>query len=200
MQTLDDVFLAITSAAELRDSDTLSVAAHDLETLLMYGDDGVMSEATQKLVTVLHSDDFRAAPGVWRVLFAIRDDIHRLSSAEKASLVAAMVSAYPYFGDWMSRFTISELMEHFADATTLQLIVNELANADEDSRKFLPHALEHICYGADSDAVRTAAVGRIGDRLKDSSNHVRDEARASLERIVRRGGDGAAAASAILNR
>jgi hypothetical protein len=196
--TVDEVFQTIVEAAARSDSESLRKAAYDLETLLMYGDSAVATDIAERVIELLRTPEFRAAYGVWHVLFSPRNDLEKISEENKRRLFMAMVDAYNAFADWMSCFITSELTEYFPTAWALGIVRNRLANSEERGRRYVPHAFEHIARAATDDEVAREPFESLVSMLRDESPNVGDEARTSVLRIANTNSDLAVLAKQIV--
>jgi hypothetical protein len=84
----------------------------------------------------------------------------------------------------MSWFTLSEVLgECYANRAAL-LVTNKLTHIEnETARMFLPHAYEHIVSDSNNLSLSRRAFARLLRLMKDSSEHVRNEAELSLHRL-----------------
>src|SRR4029077_18448185 len=149
---LDEVISRVGDAVARGDSEGIARAAYDLETAAMLSPQAVQ-EIAKATVRWLCSDDFRKADGAWRILFVLRYDLHHLSDRERKDMFLAMIQAFPYFQDSMSRFIVSELAELFATGWALDAIETQIPTLDDEGRRYIAHSLEHISLSATDDVI-----------------------------------------------
>jgi len=198
MPSADAIFLEIVEAAARSDTEVLRAAAYDLETLLMYGDSAVATEIIERVIQLLQTPEFRGANGVWHVLFALRNDLDKVSEDDRRRLFVAMVDAYNSFADWMSCFVTSELTEYFPTPWALDIVRKRLTNLEEHARRHVPHAFEHIARAAKDRVIAREAFESLVSMLQDESPNVRDAARTSVARIANTDSDLASLAKQII--
>ncbi len=138
----------------------------------------------KETVRWLSTDSFRQAEGVWRILFVLRYDLEQLSEGERRDMFLAMIDAFPYFEDSMSRFIVSELAELFATDWALDAVEAQIGALDAEKRRHIPHALEHIALAATDNAVAARSFDRLVQLIDDSAPEVKHEARLSVGRVA----------------
>ncbi len=180
---LDEVISRVGDAVARGDSEVIARAAYDLETAAMLSTKAVQ-EIAKATVRWLSTDDFRKADGAWRILFVLRYDLHHLSDSERKDMFLAMIEAFPYLQDSMSRFIVSELAELFATDWALDAVEAQIPTLDDERRRYVPHALEHIALAATDDVIAARSFDRLIELLEDSAPEVKREAHLSIRRVA----------------
>jgi hypothetical protein len=183
MDSLAGIIDAADEAIRSGDEERIARSAYDLETAAMLSPDAVRIIAAQ-ITRWLSTDIFRNGPGVWRILFALRDDLDGLSDEDRKAFFLAMIDSFPYFEESMSRFIVSELAELFATDWSIDAFDAQVGKLEAEKRQSVPHAFEHIARAASDDSVAIRAFNRIVEFLRDPDQNVKGEALLSMRRIA----------------
>jgi hypothetical protein len=118
------------------------------------------------------------------ILYLLMTNFEFLSAEQKQKLLLALARVYPNLADWMSWFTISEILgECYQDQDALE-VIKSLKNIPNDHpRSFLAHSLGHLAKSPDKNLAK-AALDELILWQNDSSDRVREEVKLALQKLL----------------
>jgi hypothetical protein len=189
MTTNEDAFKAkVEEATALADGGLMQSAAQDFELIALRAD-GFPPTLFEWLLERIRMPEFLAMDGSWHLLYIFDSNWELLGDEERSRLLVTLESLYSRFEDWMSCFTITELLgNRYADRRAFEALERLGSTPSDVQRSLIPHGFEHLALGADA-RVAAEALARLQAMARDPSDLVRDEVAKAL-RKVDRGDDG----------
>jgi hypothetical protein len=189
VSTDGDAFKAKVHEAIARADDALmQSAARDCDFITMEAD-SFPPTLFEWLLERIRMPEVLAMDGSWPLLYIFDSNWELLGDEERSRLLITLESLYSRFEDWMSCFTITELLgDRYADRRALEALERLSSTPSAVQRSLIPHGFEHLALGADP-RVAAEALTRLQAMARDPSEQVRDEVAKSLQKVTR-GSDG----------
>ena len=176
---------AVASAIARRDGEALGEAVGSYATFcekdVQFWE--AFPDGTFQFVTDLLAKDHEVEfDGIWHLFLLFRYEWSRLSASQRETLLPLLGKAYQKpMGD-MTRFVICELLgEFYSNSDALDLLKQFGKMESEQSRLFVPHALEHLIEETVNPTIRAAALDYLTTLQSDTSERVREEANAAAK-------------------
>ena len=167
-------------------SDQIQLIADDLDWLITK-DNQFSPENFNMLTSVLKQTEFLGLEESHCLLYVFFTNWDLLSEEQKNELLLIFEITYPLFKDWMSWFTISEIIGEFYKNSQAFEVLRRLKSIElEHPRSFIAHGLEHIATSSDKE-LAMKAYSELLDMKNDSSERVQYEVQLSIQKLRNKG-------------
>lgn len=110
-----------------------------------------------------------------------------LTKKQRAVLLLYLERLFRITADWMTCFTISELLgKEYRNKSSFGAARRLSRTAKPKNRQFVPHIFEHFATDCKDTLIQRKAMLELIKMKTDPSNRVRSEVQISLRRIKRR--------------
>ncbi|MEL4896729.1 hypothetical protein [Crocosphaera sp. Alani8] len=144
-------------------------------------------EVFQTLIDLFTKEYFLEMEHSRYILYIFLNNFDLLSKAQKDQLILSLEQGYEELQDWMSWFTISEILgEYYQNKQALQTLCNLKKVKNEHPRSFIVHGLEHLVKSPDINLSQSALVELLSMK-NDSCERVKYEVNLSLNKLKNQG-------------
>ena len=141
------------------------------------------------LIEFLQSQDvLKKAEGVHPILLIFEVEWDMLTEEQRRQLLPVLESIFPRIQDHLGAFLIPEILgENFQNEGALN-VLERLSHIENTKRRAqIPHGLKHFIEGKKEGALVERACELLHQLLKDGSEEVLNEAKASFARVQAKG-------------
>ncbi len=155
--------------------------------LLIIKSQGFPHEVFKILINLFSQKYFLEMGKSREILYIFRNNFSLLSTTQKTTLILCLETSYEQLKDWMSWFTISEILgECYQNEQALQTLHNLKKVKEEHPRSFVAHGLEHLVKSPDKNLSQSALIELLSMK-NDSSERVKYEVDLSLQKLKNKG-------------